>query len=46
VIRQVGAYHEVFRRDVGEDSPLKLDRGLNALWSAPKPGLLYAPPLR
>jgi general L-amino acid transport system substrate-binding protein len=46
VIRQVGAYHEVFRRDVGADSPLKLDRGLNALWSAPKPGLLYAPPLR
>jgi general L-amino acid transport system substrate-binding protein len=46
VIRQVGAYHEIFRRDVGQDSPLKLDRGLNALWSAPKPGLLYAPPLR
>jgi general L-amino acid transport system substrate-binding protein len=46
VIRQVGAYHEIFRRDVGEDSPLKLDRGLNALWSAPKPGLLYAPPMR
>jgi general L-amino acid transport system substrate-binding protein len=46
VIRQVGAYHEIFRRDVGADSALKLDRGLNALWSAPKPGLLYAPPLR
>jgi general L-amino acid transport system substrate-binding protein len=45
-IRQVGAYHEIFRRDVGADSALKLDRGLNALWSAPKPGLLYAPPLR
>jgi general L-amino acid transport system substrate-binding protein len=46
IIRQVGAYHEVFRRDVGADSPLKLDRGLNALWNAPKPGLLYAPPMR
>ncbi|HEY2750494.1 amino acid ABC transporter substrate-binding protein [Phenylobacterium sp.] len=46
IIRQVGAYHEIFRRDVGAASPLKLDRGLNALWSAPKPGLLYAPPLR
>jgi general L-amino acid transport system substrate-binding protein len=46
VIRQVGAYHEIFGRDVGSGSPLKLDRGLNALWSAPKPGLLYAPPLR
>jgi general L-amino acid transport system substrate-binding protein len=45
-IRQVGAYHEVFRRDVGADSPLKLDRGLNALWNAPQPGLLYAPPMR
>jgi general L-amino acid transport system substrate-binding protein len=46
VIRQVGAYHEIFRRDIGADSALKLDRGLNALWSAPKPGLLYAPPFR
>jgi len=46
VIRQVGAYHEIFRRDVGADSALKLDRGLNALWNAPKPGLLYAPPFR
>jgi general L-amino acid transport system substrate-binding protein len=46
VIHQVGAYHEVFRRDVGADSALKLDRGLNALWNAPKPGLMYAPPMR
>ncbi|HEY3694213.1 amino acid ABC transporter substrate-binding protein [Phenylobacterium sp.] len=45
-ILQVGAYHEIFRRDVGEDSALKLDRGLNALWNAPRPGLLYAPPMR
>jgi general L-amino acid transport system substrate-binding protein len=46
VIRQVGAYNEVFRRDIGPDSPLRLDRGLNALWNAPKPGLMYAPPMR
>jgi general L-amino acid transport system substrate-binding protein len=46
VIRQVGAYHEIFRRDVGADSPLKLERGLNALWNAPRPGLMYAPPMR
>jgi general L-amino acid transport system substrate-binding protein len=46
IIRQVGAYHEIFGRDIGAASPLKLDRGLNALWNAPKPGLLYAPPLR
>lgn len=45
-IKQVGAYHEVFRRDLGADSALKLDRGLNALWTAPKPGLMYAPPIR
>lgn len=39
-------YHEVFRRDLGQDSALRLDRGLNALWSAPAPGLMYAPPMR
>lgn len=46
VIRQVGSYHEIFRRDLGEDSALRLDRGLNALWNAPTPGLMYAPPMR
>lgn len=46
VIRQVGAYHEIFRRDLGGDSALRLERGLNALWNAPKPGLMYAPPMR
>lgn len=46
VIRQVGSYHEIFRRDLGADSALRLDRGLNALWSAPAPGLMYAPPMR
>jgi general L-amino acid transport system substrate-binding protein len=46
VILQVGAYHEIFRRDLGGDSALRLDRGLNALWNAPKPGLMYAPPMR
>jgi general L-amino acid transport system substrate-binding protein len=46
VIRQVGAYHEIFQRDLGSDSALRLDRGLNALWNAPAPGLMYAPPMR
>jgi len=46
VIKQVGGYHEIFRRDLGEDSALRLDRGLNALWNAPAPGLMYAPPMR
>ena len=43
---QVGAYDEVFARNLGAQSALKLERGHNALWSAPKPGLLYAPPAR
>jgi general L-amino acid transport system substrate-binding protein len=45
-IRQVGAYDEIFRRNVGDGSALKLGRGLNALWSAPQPGLMYPPPIR
>jgi len=45
-IAQVGAYNEIFRRNLGADSGLKLERGLNALWSAPEPGLMYAPPVR
>jgi general L-amino acid transport system substrate-binding protein len=45
-IRQVGAYDEIFRRNVGDGSALKLGRGLNALWNAPQPGLMYPPPIR
>lgn len=45
-IKAVGNYGEIFNRNVGPGSPLKLDRGLNALWSAPRPGLMYAPPMR
>lgn len=41
-----GNYGEIFERDIGSGSALKLDRGLNALWNAGKPGLLYAPPMR
>jgi general L-amino acid transport system substrate-binding protein len=39
-----GNYGEIFQRNVGADSPLKLPRGLNALWT--KGGLIYAPPIR
>jgi len=46
VIRQVGNYGEVFETNLGERSPLRLQRGLNALWSADEPGLMYAPPVR
>ena len=44
VIKQVGNYGEVFERNVGKASPLKLERGLNALWT--QGGLMYAPPIR
>jgi general L-amino acid transport system substrate-binding protein len=46
VIRQVGNYGEVFESNLGERSPLRLQRGLNALWTADQPGLMYAPPVR
>jgi general L-amino acid transport system substrate-binding protein len=44
LIKQVGNYGEVFDRNVGPESPLKLDRGLNALWT--KGGLMYGMPIR
>jgi general L-amino acid transport system substrate-binding protein len=44
IIKGVGNYAEIFERNVGHESPIGLDRGLNALWTAG--GLLYAPPLR
>ena len=44
IIKQVGNYGESFDRNVGMGSPLKIERGLNALWS--KGGLQYAPPIR
>jgi general L-amino acid transport system substrate-binding protein len=44
IIKQVGNYGESFDRNVGKDSPLKIDRGLNKLWT--QGGLQYAPPIR
>ena len=44
IIKGVGNYGEVFERNIGEGSSLKIKRGLNALWS--KGGLQYAPPIR
>jgi len=43
-IKKVGNYGEIFERNVGQGSPLKIKRGLNALWN--KGGVLYAPPIR
>jgi general L-amino acid transport system substrate-binding protein len=44
IIKHVGNYGEIFERNVGQGSPLKIARGLNALWT--KGGLQYAPPVR
>ena len=44
IIKLVGNYGEAFERNVGQGSPLKIDRGLNKLWN--KGGIQYAPPVR
>ena len=44
IIKLVGNYGEVFERNVGKGSPLKIDRGLNKLWN--QGGIQYAPPIR
>ena len=43
-VKAGGNYGEIFERNVGAASPLKLSRGLNGLWS--KGGLMYAVPFR
>lgn len=42
IVKNVGNYAEIFDRNLGQGSPYKLDRGLNALWT--DGGLLYSPP--
>lgn len=42
VVKQVGNYGEIYDRTLGEQSTLKLPRGLNRLWN--DGGLLYSPP--
>ena len=44
VIKAGGNYGEIFERNVGKSSPLKLERSLNALWT--KGGLMYATPFK
>ena len=44
IVKLVGNYGEVFERNVGMGSPLKIERGLNRLWT--KGGIQYAPPVR
>lgn len=43
-IKAAGNYGEIFERNLGEQTPLQINRGINALWNAG--GLLYAPPVR
>ena len=44
IIVQVGNYGESFDRNLGKESPIKLGRGLNDLWT--EGGLMYAMPFR
>jgi general L-amino acid transport system substrate-binding protein len=44
IIKLVGNYGETFERNIGQGSPLKIARGLNALWT--KGGLQYGLPIR
>jgi general L-amino acid transport system substrate-binding protein len=43
-IKAVGNYGEIFERNVGPNTNLKINRGINALWN--KGGIQYAPPIR
>jgi general L-amino acid transport system substrate-binding protein len=44
IVKFVGNYGEVFERNVGKDTKLKLPRGLNAQWK--DGGLMYSPPFK
>ena len=44
IVKAVGNYGEIFENNVGSGSPLKISRGINALWT--KGGLQYGMPIR
>jgi general L-amino acid transport system substrate-binding protein len=44
ILKAVGNYAQIFEEYIGARSPVKLERGQNALWK--NGGLLYAPPAR
>lgn len=44
IVKQVGNYEEIFERNVGVETPLGIERGLNALWT--NGGLMYSPPFK
>ena len=39
-----GNYGELFEKNIGENTPIGLARGLNAMWT--EGGLIYSPPFR
>jgi general L-amino acid transport system substrate-binding protein len=43
-IKARGNYGEIFDRHIGPETPVGLERGLNALWT--NGGILYTPPFR
>ncbi len=44
IVKLVGNYGEVFERNVGVNTQLGIERGLNALWT--NGGLMYSPPFK
>lgn len=44
IVKHVGNYADVFERNLGHNSPLGMERRINALWN--KGGLMYAPAVR
>ncbi len=44
ILQSVGNYGEIFERHVGVNTPMGLERGLNALWT--DGGLMYSPPFK
>ena len=44
IVKHMGNFAEIYDRNLGEGSPIKIDRGINKLWNAG--GLQYAPPIR
>ena len=44
IVKATGNYGEIFEANVGSGSPLKISRGINALWT--KSGLQYGMPIR
>lgn len=44
LVKGVGNYADIYERNVGDQSPFKLPRELNALWN--KGGIQYSPPVR